>query len=189
MSNALGIKLVEAYLLIVGVVHALTAMLLTYPKRKYIAKSLWQRGKLAISGTILLIFIVLHLLYFRFGKGEEEGYMTPADAGGVKMRDLYRLDVELFAGPSGTRQLAFYMLALGAVAVHLFSGWTKAVLKMDATKEQRPKFVAMGHALIWPLVIGFAIGPLYVWAAQRPGVLTLPAAWQIAAPSMSHDEL
>jgi hypothetical protein len=74
MTHSLGIKLVEAYLLVVGVVHALAAAALTWPKRKYIAKKPMERARLAVSGTVLLLFLVLHLWHFRFGKGEAEGY-------------------------------------------------------------------------------------------------------------------
>ena len=85
------------------------------------------------------------------------------------------------AGAGGTVQLANYLAALAAVAVHLWYGWSKTVLKMAVDKEQRAAFVVLGHALIWPLVGGFALGPLYVWGAQQPALAPLlPSVMQLS---------
>ena len=80
------------------------------------------------------------------------------------MRDLYQQQKDLFADP---KQLAFYLASIGSVGVHLWYGWTKAVLKMDAPKSSRAAFTNIGHFLIWPLLLGFALVPVVMYASQQ----------------------
>eukprot|EP00656_Telonema_subtile_P049451 TRINITY_DN6151_c0_g1_i4.p1 TRINITY_DN6151_c0_g1~~TRINITY_DN6151_c0_g1_i4.p1 ORF type:complete len:720 (+),score=218.50 TRINITY_DN6151_c0_g1_i4:122-2281(+) len=77
------IILIEAYLGIAFVAHVLIATLFTWRKKKIVARSPIESGKLALSGTVLLLFLVLHLKAFRFG---EERLITTED--GTQMRDL-----------------------------------------------------------------------------------------------------
>lgn len=159
-----GIKIVELYMLVTAVIHVATAGYFTANKRKMITKSPMANGKLAITGTVLLVFLVLHLKAFRFGPDRA----TSIGSNNTTMRDLYQLQLELFADPF---QVLFYLVSLGAVAVHLWYGWNKAVLKMDVEKTSREPFTAIGHFLIWPLIGGFAICPVYMYLIQQPAVV------------------
>ena len=67
------------------------------------------------------------------------------------MRDIYRIDLELFSGADGTLQLAFYLLALAAVAVHLWYGWSKTVLKMAGAGRV---WTVHGTPPAWPPLSG-----------------------------------
>ena len=64
------IRLVELYLAAGLVVHLVTASHFTYNKRKAIKKSPLTTGLLALTGTILLAFIILHLKAFRFSTSD-----------------------------------------------------------------------------------------------------------------------
>ena len=73
------------------------------------------------TGIILLIFIIIHLLNFKFGSN----YATTLD--GVQVRDLYRTVVEYFANPLYVAWYVFAMVALGIHTSHgfqsMFQSW------------------------------------------------------------------
>jgi hypothetical protein len=55
------IRLIELYLASGFLVHLLAASRFTYNKRRAIAKGPLTTGLLALSGTVLTVFLVLHL--------------------------------------------------------------------------------------------------------------------------------
>src|SRR5690606_37454504 len=63
---------------------------------------------MAITGAILLAFLIFHVWHFRFGPGIEEGYAATYEGG--KIRDLYGLVQESFQKP---------LFAFGYVAIML----------------------------------------------------------------------
>ncbi|HVO24025.1 MAG TPA: succinate dehydrogenase cytochrome b subunit, partial [Candidatus Margulisiibacteriota bacterium] len=80
-----------------------------------------------VTGAVLLVFTVLHVLQFRFGPSVREGYVTTL--GNEQVRDLYRLVVEKF------KQLPFviaYMAAMVVVGVHLRHGFWSAFQSLGA---------------------------------------------------------
>merc|ERR1712166_1522147 len=156
LSSNPAIMLIEAYLAIGFAVHIAVAVLFTWRKKKIVARSPIESGKLALSGTVLALFLFLHLRAFRFGADRK---FVSSD--GSEMRDLYSIQVELF---SDGRQVAFYMVSLLAVGFHLWFGWHKAVLKMAVDKELKAPFNTIGKVMIVPLCAGFALGPLWAWS-------------------------
>lgn len=73
------------------------------------------------TGIVLLVFLIIHLLNFKFGTQ----YETTVD--GVAMRDLYRTVVEYFANPLYVTWYVFAMLCLGLHTSHgfasMFQSW------------------------------------------------------------------
>jgi len=63
---------------------------------------------MALSGAVTLIFVVLHLIQFKFGKV----YMVP----GTEIRDLYKTVMELYANPFFT---LWYVIAMVLLGIHL----------------------------------------------------------------------
>ena len=86
---------IELYLFAGFAVHILVGLWLTYSDRKLKLppRFSWAAARLAISGLLVLAFVVLHVQHFRFGPW----YTTTVD--GVQMRDLWRLQKEVFASP------------------------------------------------------------------------------------------
>jgi succinate dehydrogenase / fumarate reductase, cytochrome b subunit len=118
----------EAGLAAVFLTHLGLAMKLTYENKvargqKYYVKNRTGRGETLLSATmpytglILLVFLVLHILQFKFGPY----YSVQVD--GVAMRDLYRTVVEYFASPLNT---AWYVFAMLAAAMHTAHGFSSA---------------------------------------------------------------
>ena len=143
-------------------VHAVTATIATYRKRKFIQKAPAKNGVLAITAIAGMIFVIVHLLDLRFG---EE---THVRIGNENVRDLFGLQMKLFSSPG---RVLFYEAGVFAIGVHLWKGWTKAARKMDVeSKELKKAFEVLGHALVLPVCTAFAICPMYVyWLARGSG--------------------
>ena len=152
------------YLLLAGLVHAVTATIATYRKRKFIKKAPAKNGVLAITAIAGLIFVGVHLLDLRFG---EETYVR---VGNESVRDLFGLQMKLFSSPG---RVLFYEAGVLAIGVHLWKGWTKAARKMDVeSKELKKAFEVLGHALVLPVCGAFSICPMYVyWMTRSAGVV------------------
>jgi succinate dehydrogenase / fumarate reductase cytochrome b subunit len=119
-----------------------------------------------VTGSILFVFIVLHVLQFRFGPSVREGYVTTL--GNEQVRDLYRLVVEKF------KQLPFviaYMAAMVVVGVHLRHGFWSAFQSLGALNPRlRSLAFSAGVVVAAVLAFGFFILPIYLYVvAPVPG--------------------
>lgn len=134
-----------------------------YAKKKW-AKSKNDRSRKSVSsttmiltGTITLLFVVTHLLTFKFGP-----YYETADG----IRDLYRLQLAVFSNPG---YVAFYLVAMGVIVFHLWHGVSSAVQSFGVdspTWTPRVKWLGRGLAVL--LGLGFAILPIYTYIMTMP---------------------
>src|SRR5829696_2264666 len=92
-----------------------------YEKRRW-AKTKSDRSRKSVSsstmivtGTITLLFVITHLVTFKFGTY----YETPDG-----VRDLYRLQLAVFSNPG---YVAFYVIAMGMIVFHLWHGASSAL--------------------------------------------------------------
>lgn len=129
-SNPL-IYAAEAVLLSLFVAHIVIALVVNVQNRSarsqsYYKKTRTGRGEtiasktMPFTGMILLIFLVLHLINFKYGSN----YPTTVD--GVEMRDLYRTLIEYFANPFYTAWYVFAMLSFGLHTSHGFWSMTQS---------------------------------------------------------------
>jgi succinate dehydrogenase / fumarate reductase cytochrome b subunit len=85
---------------------------------KYFVKTRTGRGQtmssmtMPLTGAIIGIFVIIHLLNFKFGSQ----YLTTVD--GTEIRDLYKTVVLYFANPLYVAWYVFAMLALGLHTKH-----------------------------------------------------------------------
>lgn len=107
------------------------------------------------TGVIMLIFTVLHLITFKYGPGEAEGYVVTID--GVVMRDLYRLTVEVFSQPV---YVIGYVVCMVLLGFHLRHGFWSAFQSLG-----------MNHPRWTPIIYGAALLFAVVMAA---GFVALP---------------
>jgi succinate dehydrogenase / fumarate reductase cytochrome b subunit len=127
-----------------------------YAKRTW-AKTKNDRSRKSVSsttmiltGTITLLFVVTHLLTFKFGTYYET-------AGGL--RDLYRLQLEIFSDPG---YVAFYVLAMAVIIFHLWHGVSSAMQSFGIDSPTwTPRIRLMGRGLAVVLGLGFALLPIY----------------------------
>jgi len=112
----------------------------------------WASTTMIFTGIVTFAFVVLHLRAFKFGAWYEA-------TGGV--RDLYRLQLEIFSNPA---YVAFYMFAMVVIGFHLWHGVASAAqsLGIDHPKYT-PRILWIGRALAVLIAGGFFILPLYTY--------------------------
>lgn len=119
-----------------------------------------------ITGTVLLVFIVIHVLQFRFGPGPADGYVqTLAD--GTQVHDLRRITVETFAR---IEWVILYVGVLVLTAFHLRHGIWSALQSLGA---MRPKWSPAIYtlALVLGLVIAATFIALPIWIYAKGGAV------------------
>jgi succinate dehydrogenase / fumarate reductase cytochrome b subunit len=135
-----------------------------YAKKKW-AKRKNDRSRKSVSsstmivtGTIVLIFVVTHLLTFKFGTY----YETPDG-----IRDLYRLQLAIFSDPA---YVAFYIVAMGVIVFHLWHGASSAMQSFGINSPTwTPRLQWIGRGLAVLLGLGFAILPIYTFFLSAAG--------------------
>lgn len=169
------IYIVETVLILALMTHVGLAISLTMENRRsrpqgYAVQagpdkgSRWASRTMAIHGTIILIFLVSHLLTFKFGVY----YETTVD--GVVMRDLFRLMVEIFTQPL---YLVWYFISLILLGFHLSHGVGSIFQSfglLHPTYQPLIKMVSWVYALV--VVVGFLSQPIAVALFYRGGGLS-----------------
>ncbi len=110
---------------------------------------------LLAQGLVILVFVILHLITFKYGKV----YWVTYD--GVTVRDLHRLIIEVFSQPG---YLTWYLVALVVLGLHLSHGVSSALQTFGAAHPQLTpllKKIGLGYALI--VSLGFISLPIYVY--------------------------
>jgi len=174
------VYVVEVALALVILLHAYIGIAIAIRKRKARAagyevyKSKGGASKQSISsrtmvytGIILLVFLVIHIVQFRFGAGVHEGYAVTIK--GDESRDLYRLVYETF---QNLGWVIFYVAVMLLLGFHLRHGVWSALQSLGAMKPRYSK-VIYGIALLLGLVlaVGFLILPIYIFLRHQGGAL------------------
>lgn len=119
-----------------------------------------------ISGGMLLLFVIGHVLHFRFGPGIEAGYQVMID--GQPARDLYRLVAEEFKNPVVAALYAAFMLYFG---LHVRHGFWSAFQSLGAMKPEWSKGIyAAGLTIAVIFTAGFFFIPIWFYF-DMPGRL------------------
>jgi len=111
------------------------------------------------SGSILLVFIITHLVGFKYGTFYEVTY------DGVVMRDLHRLIVEIFQNPLA---VVWYVFALVVLSVHLRHGVSSCFQSLGFNHPRYTpciKKIGILYAVI--VAAGFISQPLYVYFVHK----------------------
>ena len=114
---------------------------------------------MAYTGSLILVFIILHIITFKYGTHYDATY------GGVVMRDLHRLIIEVF---QQTEYVAWYLLCLVLLAFHLSHGFASSFqsLGFRHPKYSQPlKCLSVIYAVI--VAVGFISQPLYVYFLRQ----------------------
>lgn len=114
---------------------------------------------MAISGLVLLVFLVVHVWHFRFGLGIPDGYVTDVD--GREARDLFRLVIETFQQWEWVVGYVGAMLFLG---LHIRHGFWSMFQSLGLAF---PRFTNAIHALgllvALVLAVGFLGIPIWIF--------------------------
>ena len=112
----------------------------------------WSSTTMILTGIITFAFVILHLRAFKFGTW----YLAE---GGI--RDLYRLQLEVFSSPA---YVAFYMLSMAVIGFHLWHGVASAAQSLGIDHPRHtPKILWIGRVLAVLIAGGFFILPLYTY--------------------------
>ncbi|NJN25031.1 MAG: succinate dehydrogenase cytochrome b subunit [Cyclobacteriaceae bacterium] len=136
-----------------------TARPVKYKVKDAQANSSWSSRSMTLLGTLVLVFIILHLKDFWWQYKYNGGYEFAIDANGN--RDVYGLVIEQF---KTTFSLVAYLIGLLALAFHLKHGFWSAFQTLGLEhKKYTPVIKALGliYAIVVPL--GFASMPVFVY--------------------------
>jgi len=181
--TSLGIvkaNLVEVYIALGAMLHVMVALKRTWDiNRNYSLNS--GKLNLAMTGTLLLAFMILHLFQFRFGATQaylvrpppylinfwgilklqlfwtDDKTVTP-----VPVRDIYKLEFDLFANPIW---VVWYMFSTTMFLVHACWGWAKLV-PSSAFKIPKPhqyRVTIMGYCIMFVIALCYYSFPMYCW--------------------------
>lgn len=165
VSNPL-IYLAEAGLLLLFVAHLVIALVLAWKNWKardfkyamrpngdkatsLIQRSLWAQG------LLILVFLILHLITFKFG------HYYSADYGNGEIRDLHRLVIEVFEQPA---YIVGYIIALIVLGLHLSHGVGSSLQTLGVHQPRFQKHfrcLSIAYAVI--VTLGFLSQPIYVF--------------------------
>jgi succinate dehydrogenase / fumarate reductase cytochrome b subunit len=112
-----------------------------------------------VTGSILLLFTIGHVISFKYGPGIKEGYVQVIN--GVEVRDLHRLVVETFANPLYAFGYIAVMLLLGT---HLRHGFWSAFQSLGAiNKKYSSAIYTLGAVFAAFTALGFLVLPLWIF--------------------------
>lgn len=161
-----AIYLAEAALVLTIIVHIVKGIWVTIENKKARPQKYamtpkgdkaprFQSKWMIYHGTLLAIFLVYHLVTFKFGTYYSVTY------GGVEMRDLHRLVLEVFQSPA---YVAFYLVCMVAVGLHLSHGFYSAFSTLGLYHPRySPMLNKFGYFYGFVIAAGFIVQPLYVF--------------------------
>ncbi len=124
------------------------------PSRKTISST-----TMIYTGIVIAVFIIIHIITFKYGPGIDEGYVS--NINGTQVRDLYRLVVETFSKPG---YVIWYVAAMIFLGFHLRHAFWSAFQSMGWTN---PKFLPIlyvaGVILAILMAMGFIIIPIWIY--------------------------
>jgi succinate dehydrogenase / fumarate reductase cytochrome b subunit len=169
MSHNVIIKVVSYALYISILAHAVIALWLwisnklARPKGYAVSNandnSTWVSRSMMLLGSIVLIYIVIHLKDFWWHYKMGGNYQFQIDANGN--RDLFALILEQFQSPV---TLGIYLVGLLGLSLHLWHGFQSAFQTLGIEHQRYTpaiKFLGKVFSVIVP--IGFAAMPVYIY--------------------------
>ena len=107
-----------------------------------------------LSGIVVFAFVLIHLYQFKYGP---EYLVAQAEPGGEAIRDLYRLEVEVF---SNALNVVFYLFCMVVIGGHLWHGIASAFESLGATHPRyTPWVLGAGKMLAFLIAMGFLVIP------------------------------
>lgn len=165
ISNPL-LPIAELALVVFLAMHVIDGLWLTYENRKArpqkyamptngTKKARFQSKFMAFHGTLLLVFIITHLITFKYGTH----YTVVYD--GVEMRDLHRLVIEVFQNPM---YVFWYAVSMIAVGLHLSHGFYSAFASLGIFHSRfSPLLSKFGYLYAFVIAAGYLSQPIYVY--------------------------
>ncbi len=114
---------------------------------------------MVISGSVLLIFLIVHIFQFRFGPGVSQGYVTEHNQD--QIRDLYRLVVETFKNPV---MMVLYTTVMFVLGLHLKHAIWSALQSLGLTRSGTSASLRLVGLVVGILLAaGFLVLPAWIY--------------------------
>lgn len=169
LSNNIIIKIISYVLYLSIIAHVVYAIILSIKKQKangvkYAydqrgAVSPWYSRNMGILGTIIFLFLVVHLKDFWY---QYKFTDLPLDAHGQK--DLYTIVVSAY---HELWYVVLYEVGLLALGFHLLHGFFSAIRTLGL---YHPKYVKLAKWVAWAytlaITLGFMAMPIYVYLSN-----------------------
>ena len=172
MTTAPIVKLLSyvTYLAIIG--HVIYSIVLTihnrgarpiqYARNERSANSLWTSRNMGILGTLVLIFLVIHLKSFWYEM--HFGQIPMVEYNGVEIHNLYLVVGEAF---SHEWYVILYVISMAALAFHLSHGFQSAFQTLGLSHvKYTPLIKTLGYTYAIVVPVLFALMPLYLYFQQ-----------------------
>ena len=115
----------------------------------------WYQKTLIAQGAVILVFVILHLITFKFGTHYEVVYE------GKTIRNLFQLVMEVFQKPV---TVVWYLIALLILCVHLFHGLSSSFQSLGLSHPRFDSWIkklSFGYAVF--VTVGYISLPIYVF--------------------------
>ncbi len=170
MSSASFIIVAEVVMVLLFLVHISTSALLTFENRqarpeKYVmdvsaGKRTFMSSNMFITGSIVLAFLILHLIGFKYGDWSND----PAAMTDPNNLTMYGLVVSKFKGVFYTLGYVIAVLVLG---FHLNHAFQSAFQTLGLNHQKyTPLIKKLGTLYSIVIALGFASFPLYFFITQ-----------------------
>ena len=171
-SNKILLYGTEVTILLALVVHVTCAVLLTLQNRearetRYAVTPNGEKAPafasqwMAVHGSIILVFIISHLITFKYGAYYE------TTVNGIVMRDLARLIYEVF---NSTGAVIWYLVALVLLGLHLTHG-VRSIFQSFGLLHPAYQPVIKKAGIVYSIVVagGFISQPVFVFITHSLG--------------------
>jgi len=171
MSSNPIIRVMEIILVLGFLTHIIDAIILTRVNKKaqpvkYAVnknKSSWYSRNMGLTGTIILVFLILHLQSFWYEYKFGEVLMT-LDSNGNEIKDMFTIVKTAF---SEWWYSAIYILAMILLGSHLNHGFQSAFQSVGLRhKKYTPTIKMLGTGFSISITLGFISFPIYFFIIQ-----------------------
>jgi len=171
MSSNPLIRIMEIVLVIGFLTHIIDAVMLTKANKaaqpvKYAMdkkKSTWYSRNMGLTGSIILVFLIIHLQSFWYGYKFGVIEMT-FDSSGTPIKDMYTMVLAAF---SQWWYAAIYVVGMLLLGTHLNHGFQSAFQSMGLRhKKYTPTIQKVGTAFALAMTLGFISFPIYFYIIQ-----------------------
>jgi succinate dehydrogenase / fumarate reductase cytochrome b subunit len=167
MGHNMVIRVMEIVLLLGFVFHIWDAVALTrrnqnarsvkYAVNKLDENSNWSSRNMGLLGTVILVFLLVHL--YNFFLPTKTHALTQVVIDGELVDDLYARVVEVYKNPI---YVFLYVISMIALAYHLIHGFQSAFQTLGLNhRKYTPAIRSFGYIFSILVCLGFVSMPLY----------------------------
>lgn len=160
MAYSFLLRLLEVGLFVGFIIHIIQGLILwkqnvaarpiKYKKQRYTRKIKWYSRYMGLLGTLILLFLIMHLSHFWYGTKNAMYFHGP-------QKNLFEEMKEIFTNPVW---FTLYMIGLLSLLYHLLQGFQSAFQSMGMNDKKWTPFVK-GLGVFYSIV-------MVLWFASMP---------------------